>query len=248
MVYGLWNPPELQNYPYFDELFDGVSNIIIRGRVTHLAPGKYAQSQVSFYPSELSTRELNVFTGPIYVDDDGSTYFKEEQICGQLKPGKMVYLSPGFLWRYCSPATGKFIDPVNKTLGPMDIQPPTSMTLANEMYPYYNKPCDLENVIKFLQEANSSRGRLYCIISGVLFSLEAIITPKACTDVCGGSNYFTEGPYKLYKKNITVSTQDYIVIFNRIYDYGLRPYDDDEKYAICLLSEMHDIHYLNEEE
>jgi hypothetical protein len=166
---------------------------------------------------------------------------------GQLKPGKMVYLSPGFLWRYCSPATEKFIDPVNKTLGPMDIQPPTSMTLADEMYPYYNKPCDLENVIKFLQEANSSRGRVYGRISDDLFYLEAIITPKAFTDVCCGSNYFTEGAYKLFKK-LTVCTQDYIVIFNRIYDYGSQSYDDEEKYAICLLSEIRDIHYLNEEE
>lgn len=240
MVYGLWNPPELQNYPYFDELFDGVSNIIIRGRVAHLAPVKdFVQSQVSFYPTELSTRELNVFTGPMYVDDDGSTYFKAEQIWGQIKPGKMVYLSPGFLWRYCSPSTGKFIDPVNKTLGPMNIQPPTLMDLADEMYPYYDKPCDLENVIKFLQEANSSRGKVYCRIGDALFYLEAIITPKAFTDVC----YFTERACKLYKKNITVSIQDYIVIFNRIYDYDSRSYDDDEKYAVCLLSEMHDIHF-----
>ena len=81
-----------------------------------------------------------------------------------------------------------------------------------------------------------------------MFYLEAIITPKAFTDVCGGSNYFTEGAYKLFKKNITVCTQDYIVIFNRIYDYGSQSYDDDEKYAVCLLSEIHDIHYLNEEE
>lgn len=248
MAYGLWNPPELQNYPYFDEIFDGVSNIIIRGRVAHLDPvNDFVQSQVSFYPTELSTRELNVFTGPTYVDDDGSTYFKAEQIWGQLKPGKMVYLSPGFLWRYCSPATEKFIDPVNKTLGPFEIHPPTSMALVDEMYPYYNKPCDLENVIKFLQEANSSRGHIYGRICEGYFRLEAIITPKAFPDADVYTPFVGVHSNIRWTKNIYVDTHDYIVIFERFYNIGQKPYDDDKKYAICLLSEIHDIHFKEED-
>lgn len=114
------------------------------------------------------------------------------------------------------------------------------------MYPYYKKPCDVENAIKFLQEVNSNRSIPHCRINDGLFWLESIIIPKAFSEEYDEPNFhITKRKCGFSMKNITVPQQDYIVIFSRIYGYGQQSYDDDEKYAICLLTEIHDIHYLN---
>jgi hypothetical protein len=48
--------------------------------------------------------------------------------------------------------------------------------------------------------------------------------------------------------NMSVDTHDFIVTFNRLYNFGQTPHVGDEKYAICLLSEIHDIHFKEEDE
>jgi hypothetical protein len=48
--------------------------------------------------------------------------------------------------------------------------------------------------------------------------------------------------------NMSVDTHDFIVTFNRLYNFGQTPHVGDEKYAICLLSEIHDIHFKEEDD
>lgn len=242
MPYGLWHTPDINPTP---ELFEGVSEIILRGNKVGFDDESSIQSQVKFYPVELSTGELNIFTGPQYVAEDGSTFFKPGQMWGGYKPGIKIYLSPGFLWRYCAPSTERFIDPVNKRLGPMEVHPPSLMILADEMYPYYKNPCDLENVINFLQDTGSHRGHVYGKIHEGIFRLESTMAPKAFPD---HEPTVLNSGYRMMWSNMSVDTHDFIVTFNRLYNFGQTPHVGDEKYAICLLSEIHDIHFKEEDE
>ena len=166
---------------------------------------------------------------------------------GYIEPGKMNYMSPGFLFRYSSPKVDRhLLDPRNPKYGSLELSAPGKELFEKEMYSNVS-PNELENVIKFLQEIGSRRGNMFIkLMDGAHFRLLTSIGPRMYTD--DDVPRINNDMFKHLYDRMTVSLSDYILIFDRVYDYGDTACSNDAKYAVCLLSELRDIHFEEEED
>ena len=242
-----WCIPDLKQCDYLCDILSGGDEIMIRSDKIGLSDKSSSKSDVKFYMTELNTNEFRICTGPTFVDESGNDYYRCDHMWGYIEPGKMNYMSPGFLFRYSSPKADRhLLDPRNPKYGSLELSAPGKELLEKEMYS--NVPAnELENIIKFIQEFCSRRGNMFIkLMDGAHFRLLASVGPRMYTndDVPRINNDM----FKHLYERMTVSLSDYILIFDRVYGYGDTECSNDAKHAVCLLSELRDIHFEEEED
>ena len=180
-------------------------------------------SSAKFYHCELVTNELEIFTGPRYPYEDPDTKevgIEYHHVYGRIKPGKKLYISPGFLARYCIPSDSFEYEP-----GEWD-------KVKSKLYPEHNDDIDLTHITKIVDTTAKTHYPIYVVLNGIPYGLEYLLHPIYPPD---------QGNVTL---NLicqrTVKPQDSIAIFYRR-DFPYRQHEDDDEYIICLLGELRDL-------
>lgn len=236
-----WYIPDLKQYDCLCDILSGGDEIMIRSDKIGLSDSSSSKSDVKFYMTELNTNEFRICPGPTFVDESGNDYYRYDHMWGYIEPGKMNYMSPGFLFRYSSPKVDRhLLDPRNPKYGSLELSVPGKELFEKEMYSNVSAN-ELENIIKFIQEICSKRGNMFIkLMDGANFRLLASVGPRMYTD---DLSHINSDMFKHLFERMTVSLSDYILIFDRVYGCGDTVHSNDAKYAVCLLSELSDISY-----
>ena len=211
---------------------------------------KTMMGSVSFYKCELYTNELEVIpVGPKYVgyldpsNPKPSEGFEYQHYDGRIKPGRKLFVSPGFLSRYCLPCN-------RYDLGPGDYD-----KIKSKLYPKHKCETDLNHITEMLSGYANSHELYYIRLDDMMYALESIIQPTLPDQTV----FFPEmEQYRLIHKP-QVRPHDFPVVFTRqdaeVNHVELKQYDwtkaeevyhvtvneDDYLWAICLFSELHDM-------
>lgn len=230
--------PPLWNYSPMECMYEEIDNLFNFGcrRIALLSSERYTTSKQSkhseawceimtssatFYHVELLTGEMEINYGPWHVDDKGGLYKRIDEIWGGMKPGPRIYVSPGFLMRYCTPSDVMNPKYTDKSL------------LKRLMGIEHINDVDLSNLAKLVDNYSEHHARMRIMINDNIYELYACIAPTKSnlhySDICN----------KLLNKYSFVDSHD------QIFKFELRKeFDDgnhDDECAICLISELYDL-------
>lgn len=230
--------PPLWNYSPMECMYEEIDNLFNFGcrRIALLSSERYTTSfqpkhseawceimtsSATFYHVELLTGEMQINYGPWHVDDKGESYKRTDEILGYMKPGPKIYLSPGFLMRYCVPAD--IMNPHYKD----------TTQLKRLMGIEHINDVDLSNLSELVNNYTEHNARMRIMINDNIYELYASIAPTK-------SDHYSDNCNRLIPDNL-----NFVDPHDQIFKFELhKGFDDgnpDDRCAICLVSELYDL-------
>ena len=229
--------PPLWNYSPMECMYEEIDNLFNFGcrRIALLSSERYTTSfqpkhseawceimtsSATFYHAELLTGELQINYGPWHVDDKGEQYKRIDEIWGNMKPGPRIYVSPGFLMRYCTPS---------------DVMNPkyTDKNLKRLMGIEHINDVDLSNLSELVNNYSEHNAKMRIMINDNIYELYASIAPTK-------SDHYSDNCNRLIPDKL-----NFVDPHDQIFKFELRKgFDDitpDDRCAICLVSELYDL-------
>ena len=200
---------------------------------------KTMMGSVTFFKCELFTNELEVIPyGPMrvaypYGDDKLGVVYQNH--IGRIKAGRKLFVSPGFLSRYCFPSNRYELDP-----GDYD-------KIKSKLYPKHKSEADLNHISEMLSEYANSHELYYIRLDDMIYALESVIQPTLPDQTVFFPEMGQRHPL-IHKQQVRL--HDFPVVFTRqdtevkrvdIKTYGITVNEDDYLWAVCLFSELYDM-------
>lgn len=198
---------------------------------------KTMMGSVTFYKCELYTNELEIVgEGPWYVDrSDHMNPTLYQRTVGRIKPGRKLFVSPGFLSRYCLPSNRYDLDPGDYS------------KIKSKLYPKHKSEADLNHISELLSGYANSHELYYIRLDDMMYALESVIQPSLPDQTI----FFPEmGQRRPLIHKQQVRLHDFPVVFTRqdvevrhvdVTTYGVTVNEDDYLWAVCLFSELYDM-------
>lgn len=203
---------------------------------------KTMMGSVTFFKCELFTNELEVIpVGPKYIgyldpsNPKPSEGFEYQHYDGRIKPGRKLFVSPGFLSRYCLPSNRYDLDSgdYNK--------------IKSVLYPKLKSEADLNHISELLSGYANSHELYYIRLDDMMYALESVIQPSLPDQTV----FFPEmGQRRPLIHKQQVRLHDFPVVFTRqdaevkhvdVTSYGVIVNENDYLWAVCLFSELYDM-------
>ena len=198
---------------------------------------KTMMGSVTFYKCELYTNELEIVgEGPWYVDrTDHMNPTLRQRTVGRIKPGRKLFVSPGFLSRYCLPSNRYDLDPgdYNK--------------IKSKLYPKHKSEADLNHISELLSGYANSHELYYIRLDDMMYALESVIQPSLPDQTIFFPEMGQRHPL-IHKQQVRL--HDFPIVFTRhdaevrhvdVTTYGVTVNEDDYLWAVCLFSELYDM-------